>query len=209
MKRYGIRAGKRKRFRHTTDSRHAYPVQANRLERRFTAEHPNQRWVSDITYVPTKEGWLYLAVILDLFSRRVVGWSMKKTLASTLTLDALHMALRSRAPASGLLHHSDRGVQYACEQYQHDLRDHRIIGSMSRKGNCWDNAVMESFFGSLKTELIHHNPFQTRQEAKTAIFDYLEVFYNRKRLHSTLGYRSPADYEQQHDSLISLSTKSG
>jgi transposase InsO family protein len=197
---YGIRARKKKRFRHTTDSRHPHPIQMNRLQRRFTAERPNECWVSDITYVPTQEGWLYLAVILDLFSRRVVGWSMKPTLASELTLDALHMALQTRTPTSGLMHHSDRGVQYACEQYQHSLRDHRMIGSMSRKGNCWDNAVMESFFGSLKTELIHQNRFRTRREAKTAIFDYLEAFYNRKRLHSTLGYRSPADYEQLHNS---------
>ena len=187
-----------KRFRHTTDSDHQRPVAPNVLDRNFDATQPNERWSTDITYLWTWEGWLYLAVILDLFSRRVVGWAVQPHLRAELALEALHMALGRRVPDAGLVHHSDRGVQYAADAYQRVLRNHAIVCSMSRKGDCWDNAVSESFFATLKTELIHRQPWPTRRRAKDAVAEYIEGFYNPYRLHSSLGYVSPNDYERRH-----------
>ncbi len=200
MREDGIYAKKKRRFRTTTDSNHARPVAPNLLKRRFSVEKiggVDRVWVSDITYLPTREGWLYLAVVLDLASRRVVGWSMKNSLEATLATDALQMALWSRKPARGLLHHSDRGVQYACEAYQEILSQHGITCSMSKRGDCYDNAVTESFFASLEWELIQDSDWHTREEARRAVFDYIEVWYNRERLHSSLDYGSPAEYEAQ------------
>lgn len=200
MREEGI-SGKRKlkiRVR-TTDSAHAYPVAANVLDRQFSEVKEMDRvWASDITYIPTFEGWLYLATVLDLCSRRVVGWSMKHTLERSIAIDALSMALESRNPLPGtLLHHSDRGSQYACGDYRSLLGFHEITCSMSRVGDCWDNAVAESFFATLKTELIDGVIWQTREHARRAIFEYIEVWYNRERRHSSIGYMSPADYEQK------------
>jgi putative transposase len=186
----------RKRKPHTTDSAHDNPIAPNRLERNFTATAPNRKWVADITYVDTDEGWLYLAVVLDCFSRRVVGWAAADHLRSELVEEALTMAIETRRPKDGLIHHSDRGVQYASASFQRLLETHGIACSMSRKGDCYDNAVSESFFGTLKTEL--DDPFATRASARAALFDYIEVFYNRQRLHSTLGYLTPAAFEQKH-----------
>lgn len=198
MREHGIRSKRKRRFRvATTDSKHAHPIAGNHLARDFEPSKPNQKWSADITYIPTKEGWLYLAVILDLFSRRVVGWSMDDTMPTELTLRALRMALEKRNPGDGLMHHSDRGSQYAAADYRRLLDARRITCSMSRKGNCWDNATTESFFGSLKSEFVHHETFETRAEAKTKIFEWIEAFYNRTRLHSTLGYRSPEQYEAE------------
>jgi transposase InsO family protein len=196
----GVRAKKKRRFRVTTDSNHSRPVAPNLLKRRFAVkeiEGLDRVWVSDITYLPTREGWLYLAVVLDLASRRVVGWAMRDSLDAVLATDALTMALWSRKPAGGLLHHSDRGVQYACEAYQEILTQHGITCSMSKKGDCFDNAVAESFFASLEWELIEESDWHTHAEARRAVFNYLEVWYNRQRLHSSLEYRSPAEYEVQ------------
>ena len=187
-----------KRFQRTTDSDHQRPVAPNVLDRDFDAAQPNGRWSTDITYVWTWEGWLYLAVVLDLFSRRVVGWALQPHLRAELALEALHMALGRRVPAAGLLHHSDRGSQYAADAYQRVLRDHGIVCSMSRKGDCWDNAVTESFFATLKTELIHRQPWPTRRGATDAVAEYIEGFYNPYRLHSSLGYVSPNDFERRH-----------
>jgi transposase InsO family protein len=197
MREAGITPPRRRRFRKTTDSDHALPVAENLLDRDFSSPAPNRRWATDITYVWTLEGWLYLAVVLDLFSRRIVGWAMDKTLeAEHLTLRALHMALFGRDPDTGLLHHSDRGSQYACKAYQELLDLRGIICSMSRRGDCWDNAVVESFFSTLKLELVYLCVFKTRAEARAAIFEYIEAFYNRKRRHSSLGYLSPVDFEE-------------
>ena len=184
---------------HTTDSGHAYPLAPNLLARRFDANGMalNRIWVSDITYVPTREGWLYLAVVLDLASRRVVGWAMRDTLESELTLSALRMAIEARRPAPGLIHHSDRGVQYACTAYRDLLAGHQIEASMSRSGDCWDNAVAESFFATLELELIERATWATRTDARHAIFGFIQTWYNRKRRHSTLDYLSPMQYEQQ------------
>lgn len=200
MREDGLRAKKRRRFRATTDSAHTHPIHPNHLERRFQVEEVDgvdRVWVSDITYVPTRAGWLYLAVVLDLKSRAVVGWAMKDTLETALASDALTMALWRRKPGRGLLHHSDRGVQYASGDYQEILREHGITGSMSRKGDCWDNAVAESFFATLEWELIQDSDWHTHEEARRAIFDYIEVWYNRQRRHSSLGYKSPAEFEKQ------------
>jgi transposase InsO family protein len=200
MRQEGLRAKTKRRFRTTTDSTHGRPVAPNLLKRQFSVEEVgdvNRVWVSDITYLPTRAGWLYLAVVLDLASRRVVGWAMKDSLESSLATDALTMALWRRRPAPGLLAHSDRGVQYACEAYQEILTEHGIRCSMSRKGDCWDNAVAESFFASLEWELIEESDWHTHEEARRAVFDYLEVWYNRQRLHSSLDYRSPVEYEGQ------------
>lgn len=166
------------------------------LERQFNAIFANERWVSDITYIPTVEGWLYLAVIMDLFSRKIVGWAMSSRLKESLVIEALRMALFRRKISSSLLLHSDRGSQYASNNFQQLLRDHGILCSMSRKGDCWDNAAMESFFHTLKTECVYHERYKTRDEAKKSVFDYIEVFYNRRRKHSYLGYQSPERYEQ-------------
>ena len=174
-------------------------VRATVLRREFTATRPNEKWAADITYVPTRLGWLYLAVVIDLYSRRVVGWAMDEQLTAALTLTALEMALRQRLVLAGLLHHSDRGSQYGAVAYQHRLVSGGIRCSMSRPGNCWDNAVVESFFATLKTELMRGRPYHTRQDARTEIFAYLEGFYNRSRRHSTLGYLSPVEFEQRAD----------
>ena len=190
-----IRAKMARKFRVTTNSNHHLPVASNLLNRQFVAAGPNLVWLSDITYVWTREGWLYLAGVIDLYSRRVVGYAMGSRLDEELTLGALHQALVQRQPEPGLLHHSDQGKQYAASNYQQLLSDHRLIGSMSRKGNCWDNAPMESFWATLKTELIYHERFITKEEAQAKIFEYIEVFYNRKRRHSSLGSKSPAEFE--------------
>ncbi|HKB35272.1 MAG TPA: IS3 family transposase [Gemmataceae bacterium] len=177
-----------------------YPVlhrrRYNLLSREFDAQAPNERWVADISYIPTREGWLYLAVVEDLYSRMVVGWAMSDTVTSRLVVDALEMAVARRLPEEGLLAHSDGGSQYASDHYQRLLGKHGIECSMSGKGQCWDNAPMESFFASLKKELVHHEDYQTRAQARASIVEYIEMFYNPKRLHSSLGYLSPAEYEQ-------------
>jgi transposase InsO family protein len=194
MRQQGLRARPRRRFVRTTDSAHSHPVAPNTLDRKFEPDAPNSTWAGDITYVWTAEGWLYLAVLLDLFSRKVVGWAMSEKLDRELVLSALDMALLGRpAPA---LHHSDRGSQYASEDYRRLLEQRGITCSMSRKGNCWDNAVVESFFSTLKQELVYLSTFKTRQQAQLALFEYIEVFYNRKRRHSSLGYLSPVEYER-------------
>ena len=198
MKLAGLKCKTRKKFKATTDSRHHYPVAPNLLNRAFEVDKPNRTWVGDITYVWTDEGWLYLAMVIDLFSRRVVGWSMDKRMKASLVNNALLMAIWQRKPERGLLWHTDRGSQYASDSHREILADHGITQSMSRKGNCWDNAVAESFFHTLKVELIHQSRFKTREEAKQAIFDYIEVFYNRQRLHSTNDYWSQVDYEKMN-----------
>lgn len=195
MRQANLQAKTVSKWRVPTDSAHRLPVAANHLNRQFTVAAPNQVWAGDLTYIWTMEGWLYLAILLDLYSRAVVGWAMGARLTEELTQHALQMALHRRQPKPGLLHHSDRGSQYAATAYQQHLRAAGITGSMSRRGNCWDNACGESFFATLKRELIHHRQYHTREEAKQEIFEYLEVFYNRQRRHSTLGYRSPAEYE--------------
>jgi putative transposase len=196
MRQHGIQAKSKKKFvPRTTDSLHDQPVADNLLNREFTADRPNRKWVTDITYIPTDEGWLYLAGVLDLFSRKIVGWAMADHMRTDLVSDALRMAILHRCPGEGLLHHSDRGVQYASEDYQQLLEEHRMEVSMSGRGDCWDNACAESFWGTLKTELIHHERYATHETARQAIFEYIEVFYNRKRLHSSLGYLSPEAFE--------------
>jgi len=200
MREAGIAAKTKRKFRQTTDSNHPHPVAENVLDRQFDPGEPNASWVTDVTYVPTREGWLYLAVVIDLFSRMVVGWSMAATMTSRLVVDALEMALtRRRGGSSGLVAHSDRGSQYASEHYRRRLSEEGITCSMSRRGNCWDNAPTESFFASLKKELVHDEDYATRDEAKASMFDYIEAFYNRVRRHSTLGYVAPAEYERTHN----------
>ena len=196
MKEAGIRSVMHRRFVvQTTDSNHDHPVAPNILEREFHAERPNEKWLSDITYIPTDEGFLYLAGVMDLCSRKIVGWSMADHLRTELCLDALNMALQSRQPGADLLHHSDRGVQYASVDYQLLLQSRNICVSMSRVGDCYDNATMESFWGTLKTELVHQRKYRTREEARQSIFKYIECWYNRKRRHSALGYKSPEQFE--------------
>jgi transposase InsO family protein len=198
MQQHGIRARGKRRFRiGTTDSRHALPVADNRLNRQFTASAPNRVWVGDITYIATREGWLFLAVVLDLFSRQVVGWALHEEMRSELVMDAFQMAWLQRRPSpkTGLLFHSDRGSQYASQQFQQMLREYGVQGSMSRKGNCWDNACSEALFGSLKVERLYGRHFETRRQAKDEILQWL-FWYNRKRLHSALHYQSPMEYEQ-------------
>jgi len=197
MRSHGIRAKQTKRFKATTDSRHDLPVAQNILDRQFEPETPNQAWAGDITYVWTGQGWLYLAVVMDLFSRRIVGFSMGSSLSRALVIEALTMALGRRRVGPGLLHHSDQGSQYASGEFQHELVVAGMICSMSRRGNCWDNAPVESFFATLKGELVHHRRYATRAEARSDIFEYIEVWYNRKRLHSSLDYLSPVEYEAQ------------
>lgn len=199
MREDGLVARRRRRWVGTTDSRHAHPVAPNTLDRHFDVGQVggvNRVWVSDITYIPTRAGWLYLAIVLDLGSRRIVGWAMHYTLAERLVLDALRMALRQRRPTAGLLHHADRGSQYAGRAYQALLAAHGLTSSMSRRGNCWDNAVAESFFATPEHELLADADFGSRDEARRAIFTFIEVWYNRERRHSSLGYVSPAIYEQ-------------
>jgi len=197
MRQHGLRGKCRQRRRVvTTDSQHRLPVAPNLLNQRFMADRPNQKWVADITYIPTAEGWLYLACVLDLFSRKIVGWAMDKTMTTALVSDALEMALHQRKPAPGLLHHSDRGSQYASLAYQQCLADNRIQVSMSRTGNCYDNAVIESFWATLKVEQVHDQRYRTRAQARSDIFLFIEGFYNRRRRHSALGYLSPEQFER-------------
>ncbi len=196
----------KRKFRITTDSNHDLPVAENKLARKFTASCPNEKWASDITYIRTNEGWLYLAVVIDLFSRRIVGWSMDSHMKTTLVLAALAMAIKNRKPQPGLIHHSDRGVQYASFLFQNALQKAGMICSMSRKGNCWDNAVSESFFSTIKREMIHpHGTFNDREDVRSKVFRYIETWYNRHRRHSTLQYQSPSEYEFEKQQL-SLTT---
>jgi putative transposase len=197
MAEMGLQSRRKRRFKATTDSKHDMPVAENLLDRKFEVDAPDVAWVTDITYVWTSEGWLYVAAILDLFSRRVVGLAMSERIDRALVLEALRVAVGRRVPNVGLMHHSDRGSQYASGDYQEELDDLGVVCSMSRKGNCWDNAVAESFFATLKTELVYSRRFATRAEAREAIFDFVEVFYNRRRRHSTLGYVSPVEFEMK------------
>jgi len=196
MKELGIQAISHKKFRvSTTDSNHDSPIAANLVDQEFTATKPNEIWLADITYIPTRAGWLYLAAVEDLYSRRVVGWSMGTTMESRLVVDALEMAVQQRFPDAGLVAHSDRGSQYASDHYRRALAERGIECSMSRRGNCYDNAPMESFFATLKKELVHHEDYATVEAAKASVFEYIEVFYNRQRRHSSLGYVAPAEFE--------------
>lgn len=194
MREHGIRARHKRKFKVTTDSKHKLPIAPNLLDRDFAPAAPNQVWTSDITYLWTDEGWLYLAIVLDLFNREVVGWSLKPRMTAGIVTDALTMAWFRRKPAPGLLHHSDRGCQYASHVFQDKLTEYGMTCSMSRKGNCWDNAPTESWFNSFKNERVHGWRFVTREEMTATAFEYIEVFYNRKRLHSTLGYKSPTRF---------------
>jgi len=196
MRLYGVRAKQRRRYKATTRRNKAHTAAPNLLQQDFVAERPNQKWLADITYIATLAGWLYLAVILDLYSRRIVGWAMAERMSEALTLAALTMALRQRQPAADLIHHSDQGSQYTSAAYQALLKNHDIQVSMNGVGNWYDNAPMESFFGTLKRERVHHCLYLTRDEAKTDIFSYIEAFYNRRRRHSALDYLSPEAYEQ-------------
>jgi transposase InsO family protein len=196
MRLRGLRAQQAKTYKATTKRNEADPVAPNRLKRDFEAERPNEKWLTDITYIPTEEGWLYLAVVLDLYSRRVVGWAMADHMTSDLTMNALKMALRRREVGPGLIHHSDQGSQYTGGDYQQMLKDWGIEVSMNGVGTWYDNAPVESFFGTLKSEWIYQRTYRTRQEARTDLFYYIEAFYNRRRLHSALGYVSPETYEQ-------------
>ena len=196
-----IQSRRKKKRQSTTDSRHNYPIAPNLLQQNFQAAIPNEKWLSDITYIPTAEGWLYLAAILDLFSRKIVGWAMEDHMESELVELAFQMAVNNRQKVSGLLHHSDRGSQYAGAAYQALIQAHLVTPSMSRTGNCYDNAPMESFFSTLKCELVDWHNYQTRAEARTNIFAYIEGFYNRNRLHSSLGYLSPEEFERRFHNL--------
>ena len=205
MRRLGLRARCRRKYKVTTQRNAAHEVAPNLLQQNFQATHPNAKWVADISYIRTQAGWLYLAVVLDLYSRRVVGWAMGPRLTQALALDALRMALRRCQPPTGLIHHSDRGSQYTSTAYLLLLKSWDIRISMSSIGNCYDNAPAESFFGTLKNEWVHHQHYATRAEAKTSIFDYIEVFYNRQRRHSSLDYVSPVDFELAYALKSSLS----
>jgi transposase InsO family protein len=198
MRAEGIRGIIRRRFVVTTKAEHDYPLAPNILNRQFHVSNSNRVWLTDITYIATAEGWLYLAVVMDLYSRRIVGWAFSRRVDRQLTGDALAMALGRRRPEPGLLHHSDRGSQYACADYQRLMSQHGLTGSMSRRGDPYDNAVMESFFRTLKTEAVHTTRFRTREEGKTTLVEYIELFYNQQRRHSALGYLSPVEYERQH-----------
>ena len=194
----GLRCKQKRKFKATTDSRHALPLAPNRLNRQFTVKVPNQAWVTDITYIPTDEGWLYLAGVKDLFSGELVGYAMSNRMTTPLVMQALFRAVAAKRPDKGLLHHSDRGSQYCAHAYQKLLRQFGMQASMSRKGNCWDNAPMESFWGTLKTELVHHRRFSTREQAQREITEYIEIFYNRIRKQARLGYLSPAAFNQKY-----------
>ena len=198
MREAGLRATRSRRFKSTTKRNKAHQAAPNRLNRDFGAERPNQKWLADITYIPTQEGWLYLAAILDLFSRRIVGWSMSDRMTSDLTVNALNMAIDRCRPEPGLIHHSDQGSQYTAEDYQAVLQTHHIVPSMNGVGTWYDNAPMESFFATMKSELVNHRPYRSRDEAGPDVFYYIEGFYNRQRLHSSLGYASPKDHEQAY-----------
>ena len=195
MRENGLFSRHRRKFRPTTNSAHPFPVSENTLCQNFSAEEKNRKWVTDVTYIPTHEGWLYLAVVIDLFSRRVVGWSMDSQLEKNLTIQALTMALQERRPASGLVHHSDRGSHYANHYYRLALEANQILSSMSRRGNCWDNAVAESFFGSLKQERVHWRNYETRYAAQQDVMNYITMWYNSQRMHSYLNYQSPNEFE--------------
>jgi len=197
MREAGVKVRHRKKFKVTTNSNHKQPVFDNLLERQFDVPQPDQVYASDVTYIWTQEGWLYLAVVIDLCSRKVVGWSMSSRMKAQLVCDALKMAIWRRRPTAGLIHHSDRGSQYASKAFRRLLKAHGFKGSMSRKGDCWDNAVVESFFGSLKQERVQWRSYQTRYEAQQDILEYISMFYNSYRLHSYLGYTSPNDFEKQ------------
>ncbi len=197
MRESGIAAKTKRKFKVTTRSKHQFPVAPNLLEQNFTAERPNQVWTSDISYISTGEGWLYLAKVKDLFTKTVVGWSAGETLDRSLVIVAFQRAAQQRKLQPGLIFHSDRGVQYACGDFRELLARHGVTQSMSGKGNCYDNAPSESFFGTLKTEMVYFEHFRTRAEAKSALFDYIEVFYNRQRRHSAIGYLSPAEFERR------------
>jgi putative transposase len=195
MRRHGIYAKTRRKFKLTTQSSHRYPVSPNLLDQDFTAGACNEKWVSDITYIRTKQGWLYLTIILDLCNREIVGWSMSKGLSALETVvPAFKQAFKRKHPGPGLIFHSDQGVQYACEDFRKYLRKYDVIQSMSSKGNCYDNAVAESFFHTLKTEHVYFHAYQTREQARESIFEYIEIFYNRRRKHSALGYKTPIEF---------------
>ncbi len=198
MRANGLAARTRRKYRVTTDSAHALPIAENVLDREFEQDAPDRVWLADMTYIWTLEGWLYLAAVLDAHSRKIIGWSMGHRMQASLVMDALRMALGRRCPdqAASLLHHSDRGSQYASQVYQNVLREHNITCSMSRKANGWDNAMMESFFATLKKERTHHESYTTREDARQSVFEYIEMFYNTRRRHSALGYLSPEQYEQ-------------
>jgi putative transposase len=200
MREEGLRATGKRKFKHTTDSNHALPVAPNRLNQQFRVTEPNRVWVGDITYIRTHEGWSYLATVIDLYSRKVVGWSHSARMTRDLVCDALDAAVANRRPGPGLIFHSDRGSQYASLAFRRRLWRHRMQQSMSGKGNCYDNAVAESFFATLKKELVRLEVYRTRAQARAALFEYIEVFYNRRRLHSTLGYLSPEQFESCKDS---------
>jgi transposase InsO family protein len=208
MRLAGIRARERRRFKSTTNSKHDYPVAPNVLNREFTAQRPDEKWLADMTYVATAEGWLYLATVLDVFSRQIVGWAMDSVMDHGLVAKALDMALLRRQPSADLLHHSDRGSQYAAHAYQDALKAKGITVSMSGTGNCYDNAMMESFFATLKAECVTQ-VFNSRSEARSTVFEYIEVWYNRQRRHSALGYLSPAAFEQRYTQAFLSSTKPG
>jgi putative transposase len=195
MREAGLRAKSRRKYKATTDSNHALPVAPNLLEQNFSVERPDAVWVSDITYIWTRQGWMYLAVILDLFSRKVVGWSLAERMTASLVCEALDAAMSQRKPGPGLVFHSDRGSQYASRIFRRRLWRYRMRQSMSRKGNCWDNAVAESFFATLKKELVRNHAFETRAHTRSDVFEYIEVFYNRRRAHSLLGYETPNGFE--------------
>lgn len=203
MRELGLQ-GKRKGTvrKKTTDSNHSHAIAENKLERSFDAQKPNQKWVADLTYIPTLEGWLFLAVVVDLFSRRIVGWSISNSLETRVVLDAFEMARAARRPGAGLLHHSDRGSQYASHEFQAALERLQAVSSMSRKGNCWDNAVVESLFGTLKCELDLEVAIGSQAETRAIIFEWIEVWYNRERRHSSLGFLSPTVFEEKHQTLF-------
>lgn len=201
MKEAQVAVKHKKKYKVTTDSNHKQPVFENLLERDFSPAQPDQVYAADVTYIWTQEGWLYLAVVIDLFSRKVVGWSMSSRMKAELVCDALKMAIWRRRPKAGLIHHSDRGSQYASQSFRQLLKAHEVEGSMSRKGDCWDNAVVESFFGSLKQERVQWRSYQTRWQAQQDILQYISVFYNGYRLHSTLDYVSPNEYERQFNEM--------
>jgi len=196
MKAANLKRKTKRKFKVTTDSKHKLPVAPNLLNRQFQVTQPNRYWTGDITYIPTQRGWLYLATVMDLYSRKIVGWAMDTSMTAKLVNDALTMAIWQRKPRKGLVWHTDRGSQYASKSHRSILKDHHIIQSMSRKGDCWDNAVAESFFGTLKTELVHQRNFANPEQAAQEIFEYIEVFYNRVRAHSTIGYLAPAEFER-------------
>jgi transposase InsO family protein len=199
MRQIGLYSRVKRKFVHTTDSNYNMAVAQNLLDRDFMAAAANTKWAADITYIPTDQGWLYLAAVMDLYSRRIIGWSMSENIDSDLVISALRMAILQRKPQTGLLHHSDRGSQYASEMFQDLLADNEIVCSMSRKGDCWDNACMESFFGSFKTEWVEDKKYMSFEEAKKDVFKYVEIFYNRRRRHASLGYLSPVEYEELNE----------